>query len=412
MSEASSAPPAASDRAIWARPDAFDEAPDGWGWLDPSGRQHAVKTAADLLEIIGGDLDGRVILVWSPETERMILPEELEGAEEPVASARSRRLQADASDSGRRLRWVTAALVVFALHLLWQFWTALPQAMEFADRLIDSIHLLRHSSSLGLAVLGWLVFAFIPWYQSRKALKEWRSNRKMGAGPLIPALRFDTWLDLQRAPITRILAALLLVVWLSQWMEGASAIRDAGLVKTAYQAGEWWRLLTAPWLHGNLIHLVLNALALLYLGKRVELFARWPHLLAVLLFASLAGGVVSAHAFKATSVGISGGLMGWLGFLLVFESLHRELVPRSSRRRLLGGLMLTALIGLLGYRFIDNAAHLGGLMAGIAYAWIVFPPSASFHRPRVLWIDRLAGAAAGLLLVAAVALTLWRIWMV
>lgn len=410
MSKPGPETPSDAHQAVWARDDAFDESPEGWGWVDPTGRRHPVGNFEQLLKVVGSDLDGRVILVWSPENRRIVLPEELEGADEPVATARSRRVQADWKDACRRLGWLSLAWLGFALYVLWQVWSKLPSVMETGSRLIESFHLLRHSSSLGLALLGWLVFGFIPWYQSHKALREWRAKRGEGAGPLIPALRFDTWLDLQKAPVTRVLAGLLVVVWLSQWMAGATAIRDAGLVKPAYQAGEWWRLLTAPWLHGNLLHVALNGLALLYLGKRVELFARWPHLLLVLLFSALVGGVLSAQFLEATSVGISGGLMGWLGFLLVFESLHRALVPRSARRRLLGGVFLTALIGVLGYRFIDNAAHLGGLLAGMAYGWIVFPASSSFHRPRVLGIDRLAGSAAGLLLVAGVALALLRIW--
>jgi membrane associated rhomboid family serine protease len=95
--------------------------------------------------------------------------------------------------------------------------------------------------------------------------------------------------------------------------------------------------------------------------------------------------------------------MGWLGFLIVFETLHRRLVPRSARRRLVAGVILTGLIGLLGYRFIDNAAHLGGLLAGIAYALIVFPRSVSAARPGTTLPDRVAGSAALLVLIAAAA---------
>lgn len=377
--------------------------------MDPSGRRHPVQDAAQLLKVVGSDLEGRVILVWGPQSERMVLPEEWAGAEKQVEKARSRRLEADCRDGLRRLAWMSAAWLAYALYLWWQAWSAGSSTGGMGERLLASLDLLRRNSTLGLALLGWLVVGFIPWYQSFKGLREWRLKRSEGAGALIPGLRFDTWLDLQRAPLTRALAGVLGLVWVAQWMSGPVAIPAAGLLKAAYHAGEWWRLLTAPWLHGNLLHLALNLLALLYLGKRVELFARWPHLLTVLLFASLAGGIFSAHTLQASSIGISGGLMGWLGFLLVFESLHSRLVPRLARRRLLGGVLLTALIGALGYRFIDNAAHAGGLVAGMAYAWIVFPGSASIHRPRVLGVDRMAGALAGLILIAGVGLCLLQL---
>jgi membrane associated rhomboid family serine protease len=94
--------------------------------------------------------------------------------------------------------------------------------------------------------------------------------------------------------------------------------------------------------------------------------------------------------------------MGWLGFLLVFESLHANLVPRRASRRLIAGVLLTGMIGLIGYRFIDNAAHAGGLLAGMLYAAIVFPKSTSPLRPRSTITDRIAGAAAlGVLVLSA-----------
>jgi membrane associated rhomboid family serine protease len=161
-------------------------------------------------------------------------------------------------------------------------------------------------------------------------------------------------------------------------------------------------LLTAPFLHGHWLHWLMNASALAYLGKRVETFARWPHLALTFLVAAWIGGEASARFTQSPSIGASGGLMGLLGFLLVFETLHRGLVPESSRRRLVGGVVLTAAIGFVFHRFIDNAAHAGGLVAGMVYAALVFPKSASPHRPRTTMADvLLGGAALGLLVCSA-----------
>ena len=198
------------------------------------------------------------------------------------------------------------------------------------------------------------------------------------------------------------------LVGIAQLLPGDS-ITAAGLDKPAFLRGEWWRLLTAPFLHVNIVHFLMNMAALAYLGKRLEVFARWPHLALVFLFAAVVGGEASARFVNATSVGASGGLMGWLGFLIVFESLHGRLVPRPARRRLFAGVLLTAFIGLLGYRFIDNAAHLGGLLAGMAYAAIVFPQSSSPKRPGSNLTDRLAGAVAMGVLAFAAGLAIWHI---
>jgi hypothetical protein len=59
------------------------------------------------------------------------------------------------------------------------------------------------------------------------------------------------------------------------------------------------------------------------------------------------------------------------------------------------------LIGLIGYRFIDNACHAGGLIAGMLYALIVFPKSVSPYRPNSTITDRIAGTAALVVLILA-----------
>jgi membrane associated rhomboid family serine protease len=129
----------------------------------------------------------------------------------------------------------------------------------------------------------------------------------------------------------------------------------------------------------------------------------------VFLFSAMVGGEASAHFLDAPSVGASGGLMGWLGFLLVFETLHSALVPRSAKRRLLGGVLMTALIGVVGYRFIDNAAHFGGLLAGMAYAGIVFPKSSSVLRPKMNVTDRIVGVGSLAVIAASAVFAAIRI---
>ena len=101
--------------------------------------------------------------------------------------------------------------------------------------------------------------------------------------------------------------------------------------------------------------------------------------------------------------------MGLLGFMLVFEALHKNLVPRPARRRLLAGLVLMGIMGVLGMSFIDNAAHAGGLLAGMVYAAIVFPSSLTSGRPRAEGKDRLVGSVAGLVFVTVCVLAVVKI---
>ena len=376
---------------VWAREDAFPHAPDGWGWIDAKGKPHACDSLESLAATIRDDRDANVTLVWAPGHARMILPEELGGMGDALRTARARWSRDDLDDATHKLRGFGTILLGMSAYIC------------------------------GLALLMFVIFAFIPWYQARKRRKELAGWTESGIAEIVPTLRFETWLERQQAPLTKIFLGLVALVALAQILGGVKAAgwsslihnwegtAAAGLIKERYLHGEWWRLFTAPFLHGNVVHFLMNAAALAYLGKRVEVFARWPHLPLVFLFAACVGGEASARFVATPSVGASGGLMGWLGFLLVFETLHARLVPRRARRRLAAGVLLTALIGLVGYHYIDNAAHTGGLIAGMLYAAIVFPASSSPNRPRATITDRVAGAAALAVLIASALFAIGRI---
>lgn len=339
----------------------------------------------------------------------MVLPEELAGAGDAVLAARKRMVEDDLLNASDKLRWFGLLLGGISTYVIYQGWKLSPGA-ETSEKLIFTARAIVGSMSMGIVLLMFLIFAFIPWYQARKRRRELAGWKAGDIATLVPMLRFETWLHAQKAPFTRVLFALVCLTGLTQLLPSDS-IQAAGFVKSAYRDGQWWRILTAPLLHGNLIHFLMNGAALLYLGKRLEVFARWPHLALVFLFSACVGGEASARFTDATSVGSSGGLMGLLGFLLVFESLHARLVPRTARRRLVAGVLLTGLIGLVGYRFIDNAAHVGGLLAGMIYAAIVFPKSSSPIRPNSNNADRIAGATALAVILIATIIAIFKITM-
>ncbi len=398
------------DVPVWARHDAFQKSPPGWGWLDHKRRPHPCDSHETLIAAIRDDRDARLLLAWTPDHEHMVLPEEVAGTAEAVLASRKRLAADDLLDSQEKLRWFGWLLGGLAVYMLYQGWAVAPSIAVPAERLGFALRAMLTSMSMGIALLMFLIFAFIPWYQARKRLREFGKWTPDDIAAVVPVLRFETWIQAQKAPVTRLLLILIGLVGLVQMLPSDS-IQAAGLVKSAYLNGQWWRLLTAPLLHGNLIHFLMNASALLYLGRRIEVFARWPHVPLVFLFSACIGGEASARFVSSTSIGASGGLMGWLGFLLVFESLHARLVPRSATRRLLAGVLLTGFIGLIGYRFIDNAAHAGGLIAGMLYALIVFPKSASPNRPNSTITDRIAGIAALVILILATLFAVVRITM-
>jgi len=394
---------------VWARDDAFPEANSGWGWVNSKGRAFPCESADALSEAIRKDPNGGVCLVWTPERPRMVLPEEIPALAGPIRQARERWVRDDLSDAVGKVRWLgLVTLVLIGWTFLRFFFLAAYVTPQVLERVGIALRETFARPVVGLALLIFVIFAGLPWFQARKRRKELSNWGETGMAAAVPAIRFETWLERQNAPVTKVFIGLIALVGVAQLMP-TDGLMAAGLVKPAYFAGEWWRLLTAPFLHGNIVHFLLNASAMAYLGKRLEVFARWPHLPMVFLFAACLGGEASARFVASTSVGASGGLMGWLGFLLVFETLHSRLVPQSSRRRLAFVVALAAFIGALGYRFIDNAAHAGGLIAGMLYAVIVFPASRSPNRPRMTAADWVGGGLTMTVLVLAALYAVWRI---
>jgi membrane associated rhomboid family serine protease len=130
--------------------------------------------------------------------------------------------------------------------------------------------------------------------------------------------------------------------------------------------GEWWRLVTAGFLHAGLTHLLFNALALYTLGTPFEdLYGRARY--ALLLFGSLIAGSYASITFNAdnqVSVGASGAIFGLFGALLV---VRKRL--GADMRSILTLLAINAVIAI-AIPNIDWRAHLGGLAGGALIATI------------------------------------------
>jgi membrane associated rhomboid family serine protease len=110
-------------------------------------------------------------------------------------------------------------------------------------------------------------------------------------------------------------------------------------------------------------------------------------------------------------VGASGGIMGLLGFLLALSVRQRHQLPGGYARSLVSGVLWTAVAGLAAYAFIDNAAHAGGLLAGLALGrWLLpsegpvpVPASGSVRAAGVtaLAVLALTAVACGVILIAS-----------
>ena len=187
------------------------------------------------------------------------------------------------------------------------------------------------------------------------------------------AARFGEWIKKKSlSGYTLALAASIIVVAIAQSLSNFS-VEAAGLVKPLVREGQLWRLFTATLMHANATHFFMNFFALISLSKIVEQTVQRACVPLVFVLTAAAGSVFSVLLYpNVTSVGASGGIMGLLGFITIAAHFDRTKYPPRYFRLMIEAIISIGLLGLFGFAFIDNAAHLGGLLGGLLLGWLFF----------------------------------------
>lgn len=153
---------------------------------------------------------------------------------------------------------------------------------------------------------------------------------------------------------------------------GAQLLAAGGDFGPSFLAGQWWRALTAMFLHGGLLHLAFNLWAFLSVGVVTERIFGNRAFIAIYFLSGLAASLVSlAWNPLVVGVGASGAIFGVYGALLSFALLHQGVLPteylKHQRNSLVGFLGFNVVFALSQKRqHIDMAAHVGGLLMGMA----------------------------------------------
>lgn len=139
--------------------------------------------------------------------------------------------------------------------------------------------------------------------------------------------------------------------------------------------GEWWRLVTAGFLHGGIIHILMNSWALYGIGGQVEQLYGSARMVVFYFVTTVAGFLASLFfSPKALSVGASAGIFGLIGVMIAFGMQHRSEIGAAVRAHYTQWAIYGIVMGLLpGFR-VDNAAHIGGLAAGLAVGYLAGVP--------------------------------------
>lgn len=162
--------------------------------------------------------------------------------------------------------------------------------------------------------------------------------------------------------------------------------------------GEWWRLVTAGFLHGGLMHIGMNMWVLFDLGAQVEAVFGASRMLVIYFLSTVGGFFLSWQCSTADSIGASAALMGLMGAMIAFGMISRSQIASEIRGMYVRWAIIILAMGLVARGSIDNWAHIGGLATGFGVGYIAGVPRLAGG-----WIETFWRGAAG----AAIAITLY-----
>ena len=187
--------------------------------------------------------------------------------------------------------------------------------------------------------------------------------RSRGDAALFPL----TWL---------VIGATVIVSFIAESAGGREILDTLALDKRAVADGEWYRLLSVTLVHGGVLHLFFNMYALYILGPLVEGIWGTRSFAVFYVLTALAASTASFALNPASAVGASGAIFGLIGVVFAGTRAHHPVLDVRARGivRQLGTLIVLNLaIGFIAADVIDNAAHIGGFIAGLWLGFVVPP---------------------------------------
>ncbi len=131
--------------------------------------------------------------------------------------------------------------------------------------------------------------------------------------------------------------------------------------------GEWWRLLTAMFLHGGMTHLLMNMFSLYLVGRGLELYFNTESYIIIYLFSGLIGGLASLYVHpQSVGIGASGAIFGVFGALAGFFLAHRDKIQAHTKAFMKDFAIIIVINLAIGLTIppIDMTAHVAGLLIG------------------------------------------------
>lgn len=376
------APPAAPPAVPWESPTLLPAKPPGADYGFVLDRQAHTVTAPQLLERLSKVDAPPVSLVWTPASDRLVPPGDVDFL------FPANRIQ-------RRLELIHSLKTALYNGMIWIVIAA--SVYGGSDR-----------SAALMYLLVALFIGVVPALQGLWALWRMKKYAPADARREATQLRYAVWLSRRPMRWTWGIGAILILVFLAQLKAGfESSFLAAGLIKPLVREGQTWRLLSCALLHGSILHIAFNFMALMSLGKLIEAHADRIYLPILFVLCALSGSALSLLLMPTVpSVGASGALMGMVGFCAVLGYRRRAVMPAHFLRAILLSIGLIALMGIIAYHMIDNAAHLGGLLGGLILGIIYVRRRITDFKLRPSLPARLT---AGLCILILLGMTAWTI---
>ncbi|MCF6178713.1 MAG: rhomboid family intramembrane serine protease [Geopsychrobacter sp.] len=136
------------------------------------------------------------------------------------------------------------------------------------------------------------------------------------------------------------------------------------------QQDQWWRCITYAYTHGGLIHIGFNMMVLYQVGPMIEGEIGWPRFFTLYPRCGITATIAGYFWHPMTPVvGASGAVFGLIGFSVSYYHRMGGAVALQHRNFMFQWAVMAFIFGLVVGA--DNAAHLGGLLSGAAFGWLV-----------------------------------------
>lgn len=171
--------------------------------------------------------------------------------------------------------------------------------------------------------------------------------------------------------------------------DGHASYRMGALMTELIPYGQYWRLITYAYLHGNLLHILFNLAALRQLGPITEQEVGRARFFVLYTLSALGGAVADVFWADITgtarhAVGASGAVFGLIGFGLTFHYFSGGVAGRSNSRIYLQWAVYNFAFGLM-LSMVDNVCHAGGFIAGALLGFVLERDVRRGSRLNLLW---------------------------